>query len=150
MKHLIGIILALLAPALATAGERISGTNSYVRKEQTWQLNNSAYWQQENYGTFSVDEGPIGDGFVECIGAGFGDATGVRGEGICIFETQDGSFTWTWQAIPGEFNQWQVAAGTGKFKGMTGSGTARTRVQSEFTALQHRITTWEGEIVLRD
>jgi len=148
MKNLITALTFLLAPTFVLAGERVSGENSYARKEQNWQLNNSVYWQQTNVGTFTVTEGPLDPGFVDCLGAGFGRAEGVRGEGICIFENAEGSFTWTWQAIPGALNQWQVAAATGKYKGMTGSGTAKSRIQSEFTAMQHRVTTWEGEIEL--
>ena len=150
MKHLILMLILIFGPSFALAGERISGTNTYVRKEQTWPIENGVYWQQENFGTFTVAEGPIEPGFVECLGAGFGMANGIKGEGICIFENDEGTFTWTWQAIPGELTQWQVAGGTGKYKGMTGSGTAASRIQSEFTALQQRMTSWQGEIELRE
>jgi len=96
----------LLAPA-GFAGERIVGTNSYVLNEDVWHVENSTYWRQDNYGAFDFTEGPIDPSFVQCIGAGFGDASGVRGE-----------------------------------------GTAISKIASEYTARQHRVTTWQGEITL--
>ena len=150
MSRLLAIILLLLSGSLALAQDRVSGENSYALREVKWTLNDGVYWQQENFGTYTVGEGPIAPGFVECIGAGFGGASGVRGEGICIFRNDEGSFTWTWQAIPGQMNNWQVAAGTGRYEGMTGSGTAKSKIHSEFTAMAHRVTSWEGQIKLRE
>ena len=149
MNHLVLFLAFLVASPQILAAEPVSGTNSYVLKEEHWHMRYLIYWEQENFGTFTVSLSPIEPGFVECRGAGFGRPSGVKGEGICIFENDEGTFTWTWQATPGEMNSWQVSDGTGKYEGMTGSGTARSRIQSEFTALQQRVTDWKGEIEFR-
>lgn len=148
MIRLACFVFAALIALPVFAGERIAGTNSYVLNEEIWSLQTMNYWRQDNYGTFTVTEGPIDPGFVQCIGAGFGEARGVRGEGICIFGIGEDTFTWAWQANPGEPNTWQVIDATGKYKGMRGEGTAISRIASEFMARQHRVTSWQGEITL--
>lgn len=144
------LILLALAPGLAAAGERISGVNSYVQNLESWHAGDLTYWRQDNNGVYEVKEGPLDPGFVRCIGAGFSGPTGVKGEGICIFGEDNDTFTWSWRTHPGGPNTWKVIDATGKYKGMTGSGVSRSRVASEFQALQHRVTDWEGEIELPD
>lgn len=149
MMRAAALALALL-PCAAAAGERVTGTNDYVHNTETFRYGDGQYWRQDNAGRFESSQGPLGAGDARCIGAGFGDASGVRGEGICIFETsaQDG-FVWAWQARPGEPNAWQVIGGTGRFAGMTGEGISRSRVASEFLPQQRRVTDWEGEVAFR-
>ncbi|MAM63052.1 hypothetical protein [Maritimibacter sp. UBA3975] len=151
MKWILICALAAIVPCAASAGERIAGTNSYIVKEDRWPIDYGTYWRQDNGGTFSVTEGPLEDGFVQCIGAGFGTAGGSRGEGICVFTTGDfaqsiDTFTWEWTIVSTAQNAWKVIGATGKYAGMRGSGTARTRIGSEFRAKRFRITDWEGEI----
>ncbi|MCG6902744.1 MAG: hypothetical protein LJE68_08685 [Rhodobacter sp.] len=154
MKTLILAALCLLLPAQIWAAERVVGVNTYVRKLESWPLDQQGtlgvYWRQNNYGSYKMTLGDIGPGIVECIGAGFGTAAGVRGEGICLFEADGATFTMTWQTNPGDLNTWQIVSGTGRFEGIRGEGTAKSRILSEFTALQHLESTWEGEITRRE
>lgn len=135
------------------AGERIVGTNSYIAAEELFPVDYGVYWRQDNNGTFSVSEGPLENGFVRCIGAGFNIASIGSGEGICIFTTGDlaakeDTFTWEWRMVGVGQNEWKVIGATGKYAGMRGSGTARTNTASEFRAQRMRVTEWEGEIDL--
>lgn len=145
---LVSLFILSLLPCAAIAGERVAGTNSYVLKQDTWQLNTGTYWRQENNGTFDVTEGPIDSGFVQCIGAGFGSANGPNGTGICVFGFGEDTFTWSWKTNGVSPNTWLVVGATGKYQGMTGHGTARTRVESKHRAMIHRVTDWEGEVTL--
>ena len=138
--------LILLVPGLAISGERISGTNTYVIHQDTWNMPNLTYWRQDNIGTFSVKEGPLDPGFVRCIGAGFGGPTGVSGGGICIFGSGDDTFTWSWERHKSGPNTWKVVDATGKYSGMTGKGTSRTRADSQHLKMPQRISDWTGEI----
>ena len=147
-KFSLGLMIAVL-PILANAGERVVVTNSYVRDIESWPVKDGTFWRQNHFGTFKVKEGPITDGLVNCIGSGFGGASGVRGEGICIYELTDGTFTMTWQSIPGAPNNWQIGLGTGRYEGIEGKGTSVSKVKSEFTAIQHYESTWSGEITLK-
>lgn len=140
--------LVIAAPAYGFAGERVAGTNSYVLNEERFHAGNLTYWRQDNNGVYEVTEGPIRPGFVRCIGAGFGGPAGVTGDGVCIYGEGEDTFTWRWEAHAGAPNTWEVVGSTGAYAGMKGSGTATSRIASEFTALQHRVTDWEGEITL--
>ena len=152
MRKMVLAALCIAIPGLAGAGERVVGVNTYVRKVESWPLDTDgmagSYWRQNNYGSFRMTEGDFAPGLVECIGAGFGLPSGVRGEGICLFDSEGDRFTMVWQAVPGQMNTWQIVSGTGRFAGIRGEGTAKSRILSEFTALQQLETTWEGEITL--
>ena len=148
MKHFVLACLLVAGSAVAAPAERISGTNEYVLNEERWPSGNTVYWRQDNQGTFLVEQGRLQAGIVRCIGAGFGDIHGPNGTGICIFETNGGTFTWAWKTNGGNPNTWWVVSATGSYFGMTGTGTARTRVDSKFRAMIHRVTEWEGDITL--
>ena len=58
------------------------------------------------------------------------------------------TFTMTWKVeAPGK-NSWRMVDGTGKYRGISGSGTTKTRVASKFLKLPHRVSDWEGVISL--
>ena len=105
---------------------------------------------QDNQGMFEVETGSIKPGQVRCVGAGFGDHTGSRGEGICVFGFAEDTFTWAWQAHKDRPNTWQVVAATGIYSGMKGSGTSVTKIDSIYRALPHRVTSWKGVITMPD
>lgn len=140
------LLFVLLLPSGLLAGEKITGTNSYILNQNTWAAGSFVFWNQDNQGTFEVSSGPIDEGPVRCIGSGFSDINGTRGEGICIYGYGADTFTWAWQAHHEGPNTWQVIGSTGKYIGMTGEGTAHTVVDSIYRALPHRVTSWEGII----
>jgi hypothetical protein len=141
-------LFILLLPSGLLAGEQIAGKNSYILNQNTWAAGSSVFWNQDNQGTFEVSSGPIDDGPVRCIGSGFSDINGSRGEGICIYGYGADTFTWAWQAHQEGPNTWQVIGSTGKYIGMTGEGTATTIVDSIYRSIPHRVTSWEGVIDL--
>lgn len=149
MKTLLVYCAALSVASSAIAGERVSATNFYVvKQEQIPAGGGGVFWTEDNVGTFSVEEGPIDPGFARCIGSGFGGPGGVEGDGICIFGEGDDTFTMRWEVVAFGSNTWRIVAATGKYTGMTGTGTTKTRVDSKFLKLPHRISDWEGEVVL--
>jgi len=154
MKSLFLTALCILFPLQLLASERVVGVNTYVRKVDSWPLDpggsGAMYWRQDHYGSFKMLEGPMGSGVAECIGAGFAGASGVRGDGICLYESSEGTFTMTWKAEPGEMTKWKIVSGTGKLEGIKGQGFTKSRVLSEYVALQHYESIWEGEITLPD
>ena len=141
-------LVAIMSSSLI-AGERVSATNYYVLDQESFDVgHDSVFWAEDNAGYFTVNEGPIDSGFARCIGSGFGGASSVRGEGICIYGQDADTFTMTWKIESFGVNSWEIVKGTEKYEGMTGKGTAKTRVTSQYLKLTHRISDWEGEIEL--
>ena len=118
MFRLVLLAVLLLVPHFPVAGERVSATNFYVLNQEEFIAGGDVFWMQDNVGTFTVSEGPIEDGFVRCGGSGFGE------------------------------NKWRIIDATGKYAGMRGRGTTKTRVKSKFLKLRHRESDWNGEISL--
>lgn len=54
----------------------------------------------------------------------------------------------TWKVDSFGKNSWIIVEGTGKYRGISGNGTTKTRIASEFLKLPHRVSDWEGEIEL--
>lgn len=148
MLRSILICSVLLAPQCLTAAEKVSVTNYYVVNQEQIPAGQDVFWSEDNYGTYTVNEGPIDRGFVRCVGSGFGGPSGVSGGGVCVYGEDEDTFTMRWEVVRFGFNEWRIVASTGKYSGMTGSGTTKTRVASKFLALPHRISDWEGEVTL--
>ena len=149
MKSFLMCCAVLSMASSAIAGERVSATNFYVvKQEQIPAGNGSVFWTEDNVGTFTVKEGPIDPGFARCIGSGFGGPGGVEGDGICVYGEGEDTFTMKWKIVGVGSNEWKIVTATGKYAGMTGSGTTKTRVDAKFLKLAHRISDWEGEINL--
>lgn len=142
------IVTAIIVPASVFAGERVSATNFYVVKQERFSAGDEVFWTEDNVGSFTVSEGPIDPGFARCVGAGFGGPGGVRGGGICIYGEGADTFTMKWKVEGPGVNSWHIVSSTGKYAGMTGKGTTKTRVDSKFLKLPHRVSDWEGEIEL--
>ena len=51
-----------------------------------------------------------------------------------------------WEVVAFGVNNWRIVSSTGKYSGMTGSGTTKTRVASKFLALPHRILTGKARL----
>ena len=140
MKKLATIIMLLVA-APAFAGDAIKGTSTSVSKDRTWATGaNSGYYIYDSEGTIAWEAGPFEDAPIECHGAGFWTPAEIVGEGICIFgvepdrwtvahEMPAGSNLWADKQSNTSHRQgvWRVVHGTGRFDGMTGSGTFVSR-----------------------
>lgn len=148
-----GVVLA--GPALA--GEMISGTNTYVTDQRTWETGESSgYYIYDSIGTIEAHTGPLPNGPVECHGAGFWTPEEIMGEGICIFGEAPHRWTVAFTMEPGnEFDAqkaekyrrrgtWEVVRGTGKYVGMTGIGSFVTGPVVD----GQKTTEWEGEVEL--
>jgi hypothetical protein len=146
MLRLLVFLLPLLVSTTVCAEERIAGSNAYILNEQRWPAGTGVFWMQDNQGMFNVTEGSLKPGPVRCVGSGFSDHTGTKGEGICVFGWAEDTFTWAWQAHPDGPNTWQVVGATGIYKGMTGSGKAFTKIDHLYRAIPHRETAWSGVI----
>ena len=126
----------------ALALEPIELTNTYPLNEQVYMLSDRGFFTQDNVGYFEVIEGPFTGGPARCIGSGFvlADSTNTI-SGICIFGDGADTFTMRWEAGDrGAANDWTIAAGTGKYEGMSGEGTAITGSDEKFRSLPVRTT----------
>jgi hypothetical protein len=138
----------LFLPQVLSAGEKVAVTNFYVVNYEEIEAGADVFWKEDNSGTFTVNEGPIEPGFVRCVGSGFGGPGGVSGGGVCVYGDEVDTFTMRWQVVSFGVNKWHIVSSTGKYSGMTGAGTTKTRITSKFLKLAHRISDWEGEIEL--
>ena len=148
--------LVLLLPLQVNAGELIGGTNTYVMASRDWKTDEySGYYIYDSTGTTEWKSGSFEDGPVECHGAGFWTPAEITGEGICIFGAPPNQWTVAHQMPPGsnpwnakvktKFHRqgvWKVTNGTGKYVGMTGSGT----FVSDQLADGQKTTWFEGEV----
>jgi hypothetical protein len=110
----------------------------------------------DSTGAFETRTGPLPDGPVECHGAGFWTPEEIMGEGICIFGAAPHRWTVAFAMEPGNKfgaqraenyrrrGTWKVAHGTGKYVGMTGTGS----FVSSAVAGGQKATEWEGEVEL--
>jgi len=144
MPRFLILIVLLLVPHSLVAGDRVSATNFYVLNQEDINVGGVVFWQQDNAGTFKVSEGAIEAGFVRCLGSGFD----FDGGGICIYGTGPDTFTMRWKVTGFGMNRWHIIDATGKYAGMRGHGTTKTRVKSKFLKLKHRVSDWVGEIEL--
>jgi hypothetical protein len=117
--------LALAAPVLAQVAKE--GPLDFV---MCWggQIHQLAAMETARFGTYSVSGAVRGadkpfDGMaVECIGT-YESITGVhKSKGYCIFQDASGDRIYGTDWVAPEGPAWQYLAGTGKFKGITGSG----------------------------
>lgn len=130
------ILFALVVPTGLLAGERVSATNYYVVNQELFEAGNSVwFWTEDNVGSFTVNEGPLESGFSRRVGSGFSgpSGAGVTGEGICIYGEGEDTFTMTWKVESFGKNNWIIVEGTGKYFGISGNGTTKTRVASNFS-----------------
>jgi hypothetical protein len=84
----------------------------------------------------------------DCGSAAVGDGAGMPGEdsGVCVAADKDGDVWWLWYNNKGDERRWSVISGTGKYEGMTGSGT--TEVLSYMPDGRLAIT-WSGTINMK-
>lgn len=146
------VIGASLAAGAAQAEQRIEINNTYPITQESFQLADRVFYTQDNRGYFEVIEGPFTEGPARCIGSGFGLQDGRSTvTGICIFGEGEETFTIVWEAgQQGAANSWTVVDGTGRYRGMTGSGIATTNIATMYKALPLRETHIVGTVQLRE
>jgi len=156
MKTLTAALALVLLAVPAWAGELIAGINTYISDARTWKTGEFAgYYIYDSKGTTVWKKGPLQDGPVECHGAGFWTPKEIMGDGICIFGAAPDRWTVAHELTPGAnlwnaqdknpFHRrgvWRVVQGTGRFVGMTGTGTF---VSNEL-ADGRKTTLFEGEV----
>jgi hypothetical protein len=140
------ILMAVLLPFTALAGDKVKGTNFFVVEAQNWETGKgTGYWIWHGKGVSHSIEGPLGTDSVDCHGAGFWDKDGSWGEGICVNAAGDDSRTSSWKKDRGQkVGQWKILTGTGKFAGIKGGGSY---IPTRLPEGRH-MSEWEGEITL--
>ena len=146
-RIIMALALALL-PLTAFAAEKIKGANYMVVDAQSWETSEtSGYWMINARGVSSYLEGPFEAGAVECHGAGYWDAEGSWGEGICVHSEGDDTRTSSWIRGKGEeLGRWEMLGGTGKYAGISGSGTYKPNNLPD----GRLISEFEGEVTLAE
>ena len=155
MKSLVIAAVGVALAASAHAGELMSGTNTYATDQRTWQTGEFAgYYMYDSIGTFEPHAGSMPSGPVECHGAGFWTPEEILGDGICIFGETPNRWTVAFEMDPGnQFDArnveryrrrgtWTVVHGTGKYVGMTGTGSFMTGAVVD----GRKTTQWEGKV----
>ena len=156
MKQVIAAAIAAAFIAPAGAGERFSGTHTYRAKSETWIPVPASGWRTVTMvGDYEPMAGPVEAGRIECRGTNYWHKSTVEADGVCVFG--DGPDTWMLRyrmtrtdraTTRAEQHQregeWTVVDGTGRFSGMTGSGT----YLAEGTVAEGGMyrTRWEGEV----
>jgi len=144
MLKILIILGTTLSPAIGQAAEKFTATNTYVTESRAWPTGEKAgYWMGKFTGVSQVTAGPINTMAVECHGAGFWGASSLEVDGICIHGDGDDTFILRFETNS-PANTWQILTGTGKYLGLTGSGTATT----EKLPGNRRISKLEGEVIL--
>jgi len=146
MKRLALVLVLLLFPLSALAGEPVKGTNFFVADNQGWETGEgTGYWMWHGTGVSNHSAGPFKTGSVECHGAGFWDAEGTWGEGICLHADEDGTRTSVWGRGKGEeLGRWEIVSGTGKYAGITGQGSYKSTPLPD----DRHMSEFEGEVTL--
>lgn len=146
MKRVMIFSAVLLLPIATHAGEKISGTIFYVVDQQAWETGeDTGYWIWHGRGITHSTEGPFGTFPTECHGAGFWDANGSWGEGICVDGSGDDTRIGHWKKDKGEeVGRWEFVSGTGKFAGIKGQGTY---TPTPLPGNRH-VSEFEGEVTL--
>jgi hypothetical protein len=157
MKSLLIAAFGVSLAGSASAGELISGTNTYSTHQRTWQTGEfSGYYMYDSTGAFEPHSGVMPGGQVECHGAGFWTPEEIMGDGVCIFGEAPSQWTVAFKMDPNnKFDArsvdkyqrrgtWTVVRGTGKYVGMTGTGSFISGPVVD----GQKTTQWEGEVEL--
>lgn len=158
MRPLIAAALVLATVGSAGAGEKFAGTHTYRADADTWMPVPASGWRTVTMvGDYEPMAGPIEAGRIECRGTNYWNKSKVEADGVCVFgELPD---QWMLRYRMGKLDrsaktasphmrvgEWEVVDGTGKFSGMTGSGTY---LAEGAVADSHKYRTrWEGEVTI--
>lgn len=155
---------ALLAAVLAvtalpaSAGELFSGTHTYRPNSEIWNpIPAAGSWSSTMVGQYQPKSGPIPASRIECRGGGFWNKSIREANGVCVFGEAPDVWMLRYNATETDrakrtaagylpMGEWTVVGGTGRYSGITGSGTylAEGAVAED---QKHR-TRWEGEVTI--
>ena len=147
MKKSLTILLATaLLPCGALAAEKVSGQNFMVYEQQNIKIDaKSGYWIWHGKGISRRTMGAQSEAPIACDGAGFWGKNGPRGEGVCVHDAGENTWTITWEHKEGsKEGSWIVRASTGKYRGISGAGT----YVSKRLPGNRQITEWKGAMTL--
>ncbi|MGI9227242.1 MAG: hypothetical protein ACR2PU_00470 [Gammaproteobacteria bacterium] len=146
MKFILLILMVVLIPFTALAGDKIKGTSFYSGDTQGWDTGDgTGYWISHNKGVAHSTEGPLGTTPLECHGAGGFDKEGSWSEGICVQGAGDDTAIYSWKTDKGqEVGEWKYLTGAGKYTGIKGEGTYMYKDLPAGRGMSE----WEGEVSL--
>ncbi|QIE57366.1 hypothetical protein G5B40_19120 [Pikeienuella piscinae] len=151
-------VLFALAAGPVSAGELFSGTHTYRPDYEQWNpVPAAGWWTATMVGEYEAVSGPIPAGRIECRGGGYWNKSIREANGVCVFG--EASDTWMLRYRATEIDrasrttagympigEWTVLAGTGRYNGMTGSGTYLAE-GAVAEGGKYR-TRWEGEVTI--
>ena len=143
-------VFLLLAPASgARAGQEVTGGGLAFRvpkASKTYKLADGRSVQQTTdagYLTTTQPDNPLNMNTQNCSGTMIVGTDGKTGSGggYCVSFDADGDTAWMWWRGDLNGGTWGFTEGTGKFKGVEGSGTWKTKQR---WADGKFVDTWEG------
>ena len=141
--------LLLATVSGAKGGQKVTGSGHAFRvpkASETYKLSDGRSVQQESdagYLMAAQPDNPLNMNTQNCSGTMIASADGKTGtgSGYCISFDSDGDAAWMWWRGDLDGGTWGFMDGTGKFKGVDGGGTWKTKQRS---ADGKFIDTWEG------
>ena len=164
MKSILVAALSAATITAASAAEMFAGTSTYPNTTiaaEPWHVGSGTnYTTVKLVGSFVPSSGSLPQSRIECRGANFSSSEASEADGVCVF----GEFPDRWvvryhmtDRNPrvqraerfGRRGEWAVVGSTGRFEGMTGSGTylAAPGNNSEGGV---NSTRWAGEVTIPD
>ncbi|MGC1261378.1 hypothetical protein [Jannaschia helgolandensis] len=144
MKVLILALIGASTIATAVAAEKVSGNNYMLADVKAWPTGETTgYWMSSTKGVRVSDDPDALPEPTECDGAGYWDANGDWGEGICRYGDATDFVLSSYKVEKGaKTGVWEILQAGGKYEGLTGSGTFEsTRGQRGAS-----VSAWEGEV----
>ena len=144
---LAGLVLAGLATAAVAEEHAVSGTVTYIITPLSTApaANGGKFVQSHLKGVILSNDSSsaLHLGAQDCSGTNLYDAKNmlVEGAGSCSAVDADGDIWWIWYHNTSSERRWTIIGGTGKYAGMTGSGTTTVLGASPDGRLA---ITWEG------
>lgn len=158
MKPIVLAVLIAATSAPSFSGEFFSGTHTYRPDSEIWNpVPAAGWWTSTMVGEYEPMSGPIPAGRIECRGGGFWNKSIREANGVCVFGTPPDVWMLRYHAtetnrakrtaagyIP--VGEWTVVGGTGRYGGMTGSGTYLA--EGAVAESGKYRTRWEGDLTL--
>ena len=153
---LAAVITVVALPA--SAGELFSGTHTYRPDTEMWNpVPAAGWWTSTMVGEYEPMSGPIPAGRIECRGGGFWNKSVREANGVCVFGEEPDVWMLRYHATETDrasrtnagympVGEWTVVGGTGRYSGMTGSGTYLA--EGAVADGEKYRTRWEGEVTI--